>query len=402
MKERDAGRMDPPGERSKSMPARAVSPALPGTGTTEQQPPAPPPPSLCLVANMAANLYRTDYTGGVGGVEVQYKLLARQMARQHPTAILFVAPPPGTTLVAEPGVRLVPYEPGSGSLWSFLRGLWRGAKSARSDIYMQSAAGVATFALALFCRLRGRPFVFHWASDADLDGALIPDVGYDRRLFRLGRRMATAQVCQTQRQWEMLRPRERRRAIILPNLLDTAVPWPTADGSEVLWVATIKDTAKRPERFLDLAAALPRRRFRMVGELKGDPAFQAEFRRRLAQLPNVDWVGFVPREGMPRHYKAARVLVNTSDTEGFPNTFLEAAASGVPVVSLNVDPNGILAKDGAGRCLAGDAAALPAAVESFYDDATWRKARAACRRVAERHAPEAIARDLGLFLASLR
>ncbi|MEA3143512.1 MAG: hypothetical protein QOG31_836 [Thermoplasmata archaeon] len=370
-----------------------------------EDPQADPPPRLavCLLANNAANLYLPGSTGGVGGVEVQYKLLAAQMGRHHDVSLLVRATPEeAERLVPEPGVRLVAVEPGGRSLVAIASRIWRGLRRADAGIYMQSAAGFVTFAAALFCKARRRTFIYHWASDADLGGALMPSVGIDRWLFRRGRAMATAQVVQTERQWGLLSERERRAAWLMPNLLDTSIPWREGAGREVLWVATIKEKAKRPERFLDLAAALPHRRFRMVGELKGDAAFQAEFHRRLAALPNVHWAGFVPRHELPPHYAAARCLVNVSDTEGFPNTFLEACASAVPIVSLNVDPNGMLSKDGAGAFLEGDVAALPAAVEAMFEDRPWQARRKACRAVAAAHAPGAIAARLAAFLAQVQ
>jgi glycosyltransferase involved in cell wall biosynthesis len=42
------------------------------------------------------------------------------------------------------------------------------------------------------------------------------------------------------------------------------------------------------------------------------------------------------------------MLLSTSDEEGFPSTFLEAWASGTPVVSLKIDPDGLIERAGLG------------------------------------------------------
>ena len=104
----------------------------------------------------------------------------------------------------------------------------------------------------------------------------------------------------------------------------------------VLWVATVRPS-KRPEMLLELARPMPQHRFVVIGG--SDPGrraaeYQESIRQAAAALPNVEFRGFVPFVEADRFFDGARVVINTSLYEGFPNTFLQAWSRGVPTVAF--------------------------------------------------------------------
>jgi glycosyltransferase involved in cell wall biosynthesis len=164
---------------------------------------------------------------------------------------------------------------------------------------------------------------------------------------------------------------------------------------DVLWVGNIR-REKRPDRFVELAAAVPESTFHMVGgPLEGTHELYRDTERRLAAISNAVFHGPLAYQDANALYDGARLLVNTSDFEGFPNTYLQSWIRGVPVVAL-VDPDGVIARECLGAALRGPDE-FPAAVRRLLGDrAAWQATSWRCRAYMEREYGED--RVLGVYL----
>jgi glycosyltransferase involved in cell wall biosynthesis len=92
----------------------------------------------------------------------------------------------------------------------------------------------------------------------------------------------------------------------------------------------------------------------------------------VAALPrNVEWLGPVPFEETLSWFDRAATLVNTSPEghEGFPNTFIQAWLRGVPVLTLGVDPDGVIREHDLGD-VARDVDGLAATLSDLLADAS--------------------------------
>jgi glycosyltransferase involved in cell wall biosynthesis len=333
---------------------------------------------IAFVSPTAAGLFAEtlDYTGGA---EIQQFLLAQSFARHGLEPVFVVADRAGLRpgpirhfATAYPLSARTPLERAAGT-----RALWSALARADADVYIQQGAGAITLETALFTRTAGRRFVYVMASDDEWAGRFVHTHPLRRMIFRQGMRWASAVVTQTERQREEILRRWHQPARMIHG--GVRIP-PPPDGPAreraALWVGTFR-WYKHPERVLELAASLPDVPFWMAGgswiggDVRETRAVEA-FRARAAAVPNVRLLGLVPNDGIVDLLRHAALLVNTSDFEGFPQTFLEAWATGTPVVTCGVDPDEVLCRHGLGFH-ASDPGDLPGAVRRLLDDEPLRR-----------------------------
>ena len=121
-----------------------------------------------------------------------------------------------------------------------------------------------------------------------------------------------------------------------PRFLPNPVPVPeeTFEKAEEPTVCFLArwDPQKRVEIFLQLAEKHPEIDFIAMGK-SHDPEKDAELREAYRGLPNLNMTGFVSEQEKQLLLGRSWALLNTSIREALPISFLEALASGTPVIS---------------------------------------------------------------------
>lgn len=225
--------------------------------------------------------------------------------------------------------------------------------AADADVYFQSCAGVTTGYAARYCRKHGKKFVFRLASDSDcVPDELLIDYWRDKKIYEYGLTRADIISAQSEYQQQLLKQHYGLESVIIDMAVDDPAECdPDKPAIDVLWVANIRD-CKRPDVFLQVAQQLPELNLVMIGgEMQGEEAMFVDVTERAAGMDNVNFLGAVPYHQVGEYFQRARLFVNTSDIEGFPNTFLQAWVCGKPVVSF-FDPDDTIKRLGLGLAVA--------------------------------------------------
>ena len=293
----------------------------------------------------------------IGGESVQHVLLARAWRDLgHDVSMIVHDEGQGPRRVIDGITAIAAYRRNAGiaGLRFFhprASGLFSALSSADADIYYQSPAGANTGIAAWFCSMSGREFIFRVASDSDCEqthGRI--RFWRDRMLFEYGLRHASLIAAQTHYQSRMLEDNHGLSSHVINMMVEAPkrVAPDSVKDIDVLWVSNLR-TLKRPELALEIARQLPHVKFTIAGgPMPGGQTYYDDVAAAAARLPNVTMLGAVRYADTGALFDRAKVFLNTSSIEGFPNTFLQAWIRGVPVVSF-FDPDGMVARLQLGR-----------------------------------------------------
>jgi glycosyltransferase involved in cell wall biosynthesis len=354
-------------------------------------------PHVCFVGLGNLPVLAPEYSDQpAGGEALQHTLLARALARRGWRVSMIVMDQGQSDGATWDGVKTYKaYRADEGfPVVRFLHPRWtklrRALRRADADIYYTSCAGAEVGQMALFARRYGKKVVFRIASDSDCDPrALLVRYWRDRQLYRWGLARADLVLAQTPSQQRALLRNFGRPSRVVGLAVEAAGRRRGFHERDIdaLWVANIR-ALKRPHLFLDAAARLPHLSFHLIGaRLAEAPALYEEVRARSESLRNVTFHGFVPQHRIGAFFERARLHVSTSDTEGFPNTFLQAWSRGTPVVTF-LDPEGMIGRTGAGAAV-GDPDGLHAALARLArDPAAWQAASSSSASYYDEHCDE--------------
>ncbi|HEX7637966.1 MAG TPA: glycosyltransferase family 4 protein [Burkholderiaceae bacterium] len=345
-------------------------------------------PHVCFVAaHIYPVLVPASGLGFVGGAEVQQAVQMRALQRAGYRISVLTKDEGQPEVVDCEGIAIhrVPSDagrglPGTRFLYPRMTDVVAALRRIDPDVVFVQTASEQVAAAALYARLAGKRLVFAGASDPDFARGALPGLSrWHATLYRLGLRAADAILVQNQFQREALARNFGRLGRLVQNGYAEAGAIPGAFEGHVLWAATVKPL-KRPELFIELARSLPARRFVMVGGPGLTPdarAFHAVVQRSAADVPNLEFVGHVPFDRVGRWFDGAALVVNTSDYEGLPNTFMQAWIRGIPTLSF-VRPESSPGVTGTIAC-SGLSDMIARARTLTTDAAAWARASRACR-----------------------
>jgi glycosyltransferase involved in cell wall biosynthesis len=271
--------------------------------------------------------------------------------------------------------------------------IWRSFRRADADAYIVRGSGGQVPAAAGFCRTFRRRFVFSTSSELDFDFSRADRYAHVLRVYRRSINLADRLVVQTESQRQLATSTVDGSApVVIPSFAQPAER--AGEGGYFLWVNRLVHY-KLPERYIELAAAVPEARFKMViGTTAETPPDLVEAIHAQAEpVPNLELLPARAREDLLRDMDHATAVVTTSRVEGMPNTFLEAWARGVPVLSLHVDPDDRIAEHGLGAVAGGSMERLAEEAATLWRNPELRREMGdrARRFVSDTHRPEAVA-----------
>lgn len=236
------------------------------------------------------------------------------------------------------------------------------------DLVFQAGRSQFTWYAARYCSDRGIPFIFRVSSDVScrrfreiprvlgeysLRKSINPvrmakALMVDWRTFEAMKK-ASLIIAQTRTQQKILQRSFDQEIVCFQNLhqVPSEESITKDETPMVLWLASVK-SVKRPRLFLEICKQLHGSGCRVV--MAGRMS-EERFREDVEDLVArgfLEYVENVTFEESNALLARARVFVLTSKYEGLPNTVIQAWLRRTPTVSLGVDPDGMIAKNGLG------------------------------------------------------
>jgi len=229
----------------------------------------------------------------------------------------------------------------------------------KPDIIYQRSGSALTGISAYYAKKNNIKMIWHIAHKNDVKRPWIKWTDFrfplnylDRMLLKYGITNAQYIIGQAKYQDELLQKNYQKHCDLIVSNFH---PKPEADIKKnnpvkVVWIANYKKW-KQPELFLELVEEFTSNKdivFFMIGRPKNED-WQKIMQQKETKLKNFHYLGEQKIEEVNRILCESHIFINTSRHEGFPNTFIQAWLRRVPVISLNVDPDGLIKENGLGR-----------------------------------------------------
>lgn len=220
-------------------------------------------------------------------------------------------------------------------------------RSKANIFFSEGASEILGYIIIIGKLLSRKKVIFRTASDKDCDGGHASKKTFKGFMYKNSIRFADVIIAQNHRQKKIWKSVMNLDSLVIKNGM--AIPQNIAYNNKhfILWAARSVEL-KRPDLFLKMAKALPEHNFVMI--LFGKNELSKRIKIKSKSINNLTIIDYVPFFNIQAYYDQALCFVNTSEYEGFPNSFLQALIGHTPLLSLKVNPDNFITKYNLGTC----------------------------------------------------
>ncbi len=303
---------------------------------------------ICFVSTFAYPLFNPDCKVTFGGSEVQMYLLAKELAKDKNFDVKFIVADFGQKKIENyEGVEIYKSYSIRKKIVNYIKApiiLYKTLKKINPDVVIQRSAAPETGICAFFCKLNKKKFVYSIASTVDINGEFAKK-GILGKLYNYGLDNVDYIIAQNKDQKNLLeqwKKKEFQNIEVIKSGYEMKFKIKSNAKKFILWIGR-SDKCKNPDLFIDLAEKFPAEKFVMIMP-KSKKEIWEKIYKRIKNTKNIEFLERIPFHKIDNYFKKAKIFLNTSKYEGFPNTFVQACKNGTPIVSLNVNPDNFLEK----------------------------------------------------------
>jgi glycosyltransferase involved in cell wall biosynthesis len=242
----------------------------------------------------------------------------------------------------------------------------RALQSIKPDVIIQRGlTRISTF-LAFYCIFYKILYIFMFAHDRECRGRFQRsnrfNIFYPFLLVA-----AKYLIVQNNYQEEQLNGFFKKKIFKITNGYPIKEPDLTVKNG-VLWVSRVEPW-KRPELCIEAAMKNPDIHFTMIAPVDNQCRdYAVKIYKMACNIKNITIIDFVCFKDIDNYFRKAKLFLNTSEEEGFPNTFIQACKNKTPIISLSVNPNNFLNVYSTGKFCSDDIDAMHRAIEQVYNN----------------------------------
>lgn len=276
-------------------------------------------------------------------------------------------------------------------------------KETKPDYLYQGVPGWTSFLIGVICYLLGIKYIMRVSNDYLLDDRFYKNYSKTHRFFqKLGFRLSYCILCQNEYQYGIIKkeyPGKKAIKIANPFFVKSTGALTSFESKHYIAWLGLYQYQKNLKLLYEIATNLKEEHFLVAGKESSKCDEETiSYLKKLEQLPNVHFAGFLQREEVLPFLSQAKYLLNTSHYEGFSNTFLEAMSVGTPIISSErVNPDSIISDYDLG-IIYKNADDLQRQLSSVTPGAYAHMSESVRSYILEKHEYRSLARRLLLFL----